>query len=97
MRIMLKLQYLRFENEVKGGVFPFRNEEFKFFCVKRSEELLPSIQFLEYFFMEVSEATVTKMTEEDDLAYFCEFQTKLLAKPFFSHKSDLRWNLYLFW
>lgn len=86
---------LRFDNEVKGEIFHFRNETYEFFRAKRSEELLPSIQFSEYFFMEVSEATMAKMTEEEDLSYFREFQTKLLSKPFFSYKNDVRWNLYL--
>ncbi|OLN27214.1 hypothetical protein [Desulfosporosinus metallidurans] len=95
MKLNDVLHRLRFGKEIKSEVFHFRNEAFEFFRVKRSEELLPSIQFSEYFFMEVSEATITKMTEEDDLGYFREFQTKLLAKSFFSHKSDLRWNLYL--
>lgn len=89
------LHRLRFDNEVKGETFHFRNESYEFFRVKRSEELLPSIQFSEYFFIEVSEATMMKMTEEEDLSYFREFQTKLLSKPFFSYKSDVRWNLYL--
>lgn len=85
---------LRFD-EVKGEILPFRNEKYEVFRAKRSEELLPSIQFSEYFFIEVSETMMTKMTEDEDLSYFREFQTKLLSKPFFSYKSDVRWNLYL--
>lgn len=85
----------RFDSEIKCGEFEFRNEWFSFFQAKRSEELLPGVQFAEYFFMEISEETLGKMTEEEDIAYFREFQTKLLSKPFFAHRSDLRWNLYL--
>lgn len=89
------LHRLHFDNEVKAETFRFRNETYEVFRAKRSEELLPSIQFSEYFFVEVSEATMMRMTEEEDISYFREFQTKLLSKPFFSYKSDVRWNLYL--
>ncbi len=89
------LHRIRFDSEVKSETFRFRNEIFEVFRAKRSEALLPNTQFSEYFFLEVSGATMTKMTEEEDLSYFRDFQAKLLSKPFFSYKSDMRWNLYL--
>ncbi|MBN2981852.1 ABC-three component system middle component 1 [Cohnella algarum] len=95
MRLGDLIEQLHFKNAVEAQTFRFRSQLFKVFRVKRTEKSLPEIVFSEYFFVEVSETAMSMMTEDDDLSYFRDFQTKLLSNTFFSYKNDVRWNLYL--
>ncbi|MBP1990559.1 hypothetical protein [Paenibacillus eucommiae] len=95
MKLKELINSLHFAEDVTSERFRFRDENYKVFRAKRTEGTLPGVQLSEYFFVEVSETAMELMTGEDDLSYFSDFQTKLLSKPFFAYKNDVRWNLYL--
>ncbi|WP_218641688.1 AAA family ATPase [Paenibacillus odorifer] len=68
---------------------------FKLFRVQRKEKIVNGDTISEYFFVELSESALKKITEDTSLGYFRDFQSEVLSEDFFSHKGDLRWNMYL--
>lgn len=95
MRLGDLVKQLGFGKDIESQLFKFQMDLFKVYKVLRKEEITNGDYISQYIFVEVSDYILKKMVADTGIKYFRDFQTKLLSEKFFSHKSDLRWNLYL--
>ncbi|MFF2090805.1 ABC-three component system middle component 1 [Paenibacillus sp. NPDC058174] len=95
MRLGDLVEQLGYGTDIEHELFTFQLDLFKVYKMKRKEDFVKGDVISEYIFVEVSNSALKKLISDTDMKYFHDFQAKLLSEQFFSHKSDLRWNLYL--